>query len=408
MNKLHRPAHEYMSMLKGFSPLHSFSPFKGREETRVPWAGAFTLIVLLLSLVAVQPVLSQSPPTPDAVAPLEQADRNWVVVERRAVGGAAIVGGTVVPVEEITFTAQMPGSVEMLAGAEGDFFKRGSVLVALDESQINAQRQAAIAQIRNAESAHRNAGVQYYRERENPTPQQSGNMMSQMMPMPMPFMGANGDKDVHRGANLHQYGTQVEQARGAVATARSRLQEIDAKLKDVKSIAPFDGYITSKHVNKGDTVQPGQPLLSFANMGQLQVQADVPTRLSAPLGPGFMTQVRLDDPNKTIVRARVAQIFPMADPTRHTIRVKLDLEHGAPAKAGMYGEVMIPQPGQEQGSLPMIPLASVVHRGGLPMVYVMDTQEKPRLHLLRLGEQVGDQVTVLTGLQGGERILTNP
>lgn len=282
------------------------------------------------------------------------------------------------------------------------------MLAALDESQITAQRQAAIAQIRNAESAYRNAGVQYYRERENPTPQQSGNMMSQMMPMPMPFMGSNGDKDVHRGANLHQYGTQVEQARGAVSTARSRLQEIDAKLKDVQSVAPFDGYITRKHVNKGDTAQPGQPLLSFANMGQLQIQADVPTRLSAPLGPGFIVQVRLDNTNKSVVRARVAQIFPMADPTRHTIRVKLDLEYGAPAKAGMYAEVMIPQPGQDQGSLPMIPLSAVVQRGGLPMVYVMDTQEKPRLHLLRLGEQFGDQVTVLTGLQGGERVLANP
>jgi multidrug efflux pump subunit AcrA (membrane-fusion protein) len=311
-------------------------------------------------------------------------------------------------VEEITFTAQMPGSVEMLAGAEGDFFKHGTVLAALDESQLKAKRQAAVAQIRNAESAYRNAGVQYYRERENPTPQQSGNMMSQMMPMPMPFMGSEGDKGVHRGATLHQYSSQIEQARGAIATARSHLQEIDAKLQDVKSVAPFDGYITRKHVNKGDTVQPGQPLLSFANMSQLQIQIDVPTRLSAPLAPGFITQVRLDDPQKSIVRARVAQIFPMADPTRHTVRVKLDLEHGSPAKAGMYGEVMIQQPGVEQGSLPMIPVSAVVYRGGLPMVYVMDTQDQPRLHLLRLGEQVGDRVTVLTGLQGGERILANP
>jgi hypothetical protein len=56
----------------------------------------------------------------------------------------------------------------------------------------------------------------------------------------------------------------------------------------------------------------------------------------------------------------------------------------------------------------MIPVSAVVYRGGLPMVYVLDTQNQPRLHLLRLGEQFGEQVTVLTGLQGGERILANP
>lgn len=364
----------------------------------------FAAVVLL---AATAPLSAQSPGMPGTFPPPGDEQPSWIVVERRAVGGAATVGGTVVPVQEITFTAQIPGNVEKIAGNEGDFFKAGTVLAALDEAQLRAQRQAAIAQIRNAEAALRNAGVQYQREIEDPTPRQ-GNMMSQMMPMPMPFMGDSGTSGPHRGATLHQYSTQIEQAQGALVSAKARLQEIDAKLRDAKSTAPFDGYITQKHVNEGDTVQPGQPLLSFANMSQLQIQTDVPTRLSAPLQPGYITEVRLDDPNQTIARARVAQIFPMADPTRHTVRVKLDLEPGAPAKAGMYAEVLIPQPGQEQGTLPVIPVSAVVYRGGLPMVYVMDTQNQPRLHLLRLGEQFGDQVTVLTGLQGGERILANP
>jgi multidrug efflux pump subunit AcrA (membrane-fusion protein) len=342
---------------------------------------------------------------PAATAPGQPAGQ-WVTVERRAVGGGATVGGTVVPVEEITFTAQMPGSVKFIAGAEGDRFEKGQVLAVLDESAMLAQRQAALAQIRNAESAQRNASVQYDRERENPTPKQGGNMMSQMMPMP--FMGDDGDNKVHRGATLYQYRSQIEQAQSGVVAARSQLAEIDAKLKDTKSIAPFAGFITHKHVTQGDTVQPGQPLLSFANMDQLQVQVDVPTRLAGSLHPGALTQVRLDDPKQTVVEARVAQVFPMADATRHTVRVKFDLKPGTPAKAGMYVDVMMPQVGGPElaaEALPVIPMAAVVWRGGLPMVYVQDAQGQPRLNLLRLGEQVGDEVGVLTGLQGGERVL---
>jgi multidrug efflux pump subunit AcrA (membrane-fusion protein) len=377
------------------------------------------LLVVSYLLLAAQGVAAQypgqqpAPPPPGypgapaAGAPAGQGPGGaWVTVERRAVGGASTVGGTVVPLEEITFTAQMPGSVQFLAGAEGDHFEAGQVLAALDESALLAQRQAALAQIRTAESAYRNAGVQYDRERENPTPKQSGNMMSQMMPMP--FMGDGGDNKVHRGATLYQYRSQIEQAQAGVAAARSQLEGIDAKLKDTKSIAPFSGYITHKHVNQGDTVQPGQPLLSFAKMDQLQVQADVPTRLAGALQPGAMTQVRLDDVKQTVAEARVAQVFPMADATRHTVRVKFDLRPGTPAKAGMYADVMIPQAaGREPAgdALPVIPMAAVVWRGGLPMVYVMDPQGQPRLNLLRLGEQVGDEVSVLTGLQGGERVL---
>jgi multidrug efflux pump subunit AcrA (membrane-fusion protein) len=369
---------------------------------------AIAAISLLPALLTAIPfAAAQSPGMPGTFPPPGTGEQqNWITVERRAVGGAASVGGTVVPLQEITFTAQMPGNVEKIAGDEGDYFKAGTVLAAMDEAALRAKREAAVAQIRNAEAAVRNAGVQWQRELEDPSPKQ-GNMWSQMMPMPMPFMG-DSNNGVHRGATLHNYTTQMEQARGQLATAHAGLREIDAKLQDTKSVAPFDGYITRKHVNKGDTVQPGQPLLSFANMNQLQIQTDVPTRLSATLHPGFITQVRLDDPGQTIVRARVAQVFPMADPTRHTVRVKFDLEPGSPAKAGMYGEVLIPQSGERQSSLPMIPVSAVVYRGGLPMVYVLDADNQPRLHLLRLGEQYGESVTVLTGLEGGERVLANP
>ena len=347
----------------------------------------------------------RAPPGAQIIPPPAASGPPWVLVERRPVGGNTTIGGTVVPTQEITFTAQMPGAVQLIAGSEGDFFKQGAVLAVIDDSEMRAKRAAAIAQISNAESAYRNAEVQYHRERRDPTPQ-GGNMMSQMMPMP--FFGDDKPTGVQRDATLHQYGTQIEQARGALMAAQAQLKEIDAKLQDVRSVAPFDGYIVRKHVNKGDTVQPGQPLLSFADMGQLQVQVDIPTRLAAPLQPGFTTQVKLDDPKQSVVMGRVAQVFPMADPTRHTIRVKLDLQPGAPAKAGMYAEVLVPQPMSEQGPVPVIPVSAVVYRGGLPMVYVLDAQEQPRLHLLRLGEQFGDTVTVLTGLQGGERILLRP
>ncbi|WP_200375638.1 efflux RND transporter periplasmic adaptor subunit [Thiocystis violacea] len=369
--------------------------------------GASALLFgLVLAEEPVTPDLGATPPSlPETLQPPPGETPRWATVERRNLGGNTTVGGTIVPVEEITFTAQMPGGVELIAGSEGDFFRKGTVLAVLDDAALVAQRQAALAAIANAQAAVRNAEVQYQRERADPTPQQ-GNMMSQMMPMP--FFGDNKGTGVSRSANLHQYGTQIEQAQGALVTAQAQLREVDAKLGDIKSVAPFDGYITHKHVNVGDTVQPGQPLLGFADMQRLQLQADVPTRLSAPLQPGFMTRVKLDDPSQTVVPARVAQVFPMADPTRHTIRVKLDLQEGAPAKAGMYAEVLIPQRESELGAVPVIPVSALIYRGGLPMVYVLDEQDRPRLHLLRLGEQYGDQVSVLTGLQGGERLLIDP
>ena len=90
------------------------------------------------------------------------------------------------------------------------------------------------------------------------------------------------------------------------------------------------------------------------------------------------------------------------------MRVKLDLPTALQVRAGAYAEVFLEESGRIGGSLPVIPVAAVVNKGGLPMVYVMGADQKPQLHLLRLGERHGDHVTVLTDLRGAETIVVNP
>lgn len=335
------------------------------------------------------------------------AGSQTTTVQLQALGGTATIGGTVVPLEKITFAAQLPGRVEMIAGKEGDQFRKGDVLVQLGTEALMAKRQEAIAQIRNANAGLSNAGFQLYREDESPT---SSNMMDQMIPgNPMTDMFGAEDKKWNRRSQLRNRETQLQQARGSLSQAHAQLKQIDASMRDARTVAPFDGVITAKMVNKGDTLNPGQPLLTFANMSHLQIEVDVPARLADRLYPGLSIAMRLDDVNKTSGHAKVARVFPMADATRHTVRIKLDLPADAPAKAGMYAEVQIPQSGNPGQKLPVIPRSAVFLRGGLPMVYVVKPDGGTRMNLLRLGDSVDAQnVVVLTGLRGGEQILTSP
>jgi len=366
---------------------------------RIPRLGLSSIRYLLPVLAG---VLAASPAAVVAEEPGWSPE--FVPVEVRQVGGEVPIGGTVVPFKDVTFTAQVPGSVEFLAGEEGTSLKKGAVLVRLDAAQLRARRQSALAQIGNAEAALRNAGVQYDRERRSP---QSRGMMDQFMP----GMGQwfSGEDKVQRRADLYSQSVQIEQARNALHQARSQLREIDAKLKDTASMAPFDGVIVKKFVNMGDTVQPGQPLLNYAVVHALQIQVDVPARLAPTLQLGAQVTAKLDDVNKTQVPAHAAQVFPMADPTRHTVRVKFDLPANAPAAAGMYAEVLIHDPSAVEGKYPVIPLSAVDYRGGLPMVHVQRPNKTTELRLLRLGDRVDkDHVIVLTGLVGGEPIMRNP
>ena len=58
-------------------------------------------------------------------------------------GGAVILGGSVIPLKEVTLAAQMPGRVISIAGEEGDEFMAGALLLSLNDDglQESANRQ---------------------------------------------------------------------------------------------------------------------------------------------------------------------------------------------------------------------------------------------------------------------------
>lgn len=363
----------------------------------MPAMNQSTLVSTVVGALMIVPIFSMT----SAVA----GEQRTVVVEARSVASEVSVGGSVVPAREITFTAQMPGRVEYLAGDEGGFFKRGTVLVAMDDDALLAQRRAAIAKIGNAQAAQRNASMQYQRELQSPDKK---GMFGQMMPGPFGNMMSESKKGIEREADLYSQRTGIEQAQSSLMQAHSQVQQIDAKLRDTRSNAPFDGVIIEKKVEVGDTVQPGQPLVVFADMSRLQLQADVPARLAVALREGMVISARLDDVADTRIQASLVQVFPMADPTRHTVRVKFDIPKDAPAAPGMYAEVLIPEPGAIGMDLPVIPGKAVFRRGGLPMVKVLNQAGQTELRLVRLGERLGNgKRVVLAGVVPGEKVVVS-
>jgi multidrug efflux pump subunit AcrA (membrane-fusion protein) len=335
-------------------------------------------------------------------------------VVKQAEGAPTVsVGGTVLPYKEVTLAAQLPGRVKYLAGIEGDAFDKGDLLVTLDDRELLANRQALLAQMQSADAAWRNAGMQYNREmfaprsRTPPGGMAIPNLFDQMFTRPMEgFMGERSH-GAELSADLYSSGTQIEQARSALMRLQAELQALDSKLRDARSIAPFDGIIVKKFIEIGDTVQPGQPLLNYADVEYLQVEVDVPARLRPGLREGMMIRAELDV-NHRRVPVRVAQIFPMADPQRHTVKIKFDLPQGV-AEPGMYAKVLVPDLQAPARANPVIPESAIRYNGSLPGVYVLDEQGNAELRLIRVGEPVpGGLMTVLSGLRPGERILADP
>lgn len=367
--------------------------------------------VLILLGIAIPLYVTAMPPS----SSLYQGEAGVYRVMAAPQSNNMILGGSVVAMREVTLTAQLPGRVEFLGGKEGDWFKSQSLIVGLSDDGLDAERRRAIAQLGTAESMLKNSRVQYSRELWAPKSRDIGRMPG--MGMPSMFdqfftrgIGSGlgmGNPWLERQADLYGQNSNVQQAQSQILQAHSGIDAIEAKLRDARTVAPFAGVLTNKFVEVGDTVQPGEPLVSIADVTRLQIQVEVPVRVVGQLQIGMPVPARLDVGGQ--VEARIAQIYPAAHANRHTVTVKLDLPPRTLGGPGLYAEVMLPDGSARGQSTPVIPEQAAIRRGSLHAVFVVGRDNKTQLRLVRLGESLGNgYVPILSGLQAGEQILAAP
>ncbi len=340
-----------------------------------------------------------------------------VNVETQIVGSSSVLGGTVIPYKEVVLNAQMPGRVTFIGGSEGDSFSKNALLVALGDDELQAKRQAIQSRIFSADSALRNARAQYNRELWSPQSKDVSRapgmaipgMFDNLFTKNFASMFDSGEPGLVRQSDLIQRGTGMNQAYAGFMEAQAGLAELDAKIRDSKSQAPFDGVITDKLVEVGDTVQPGQPLLKFAHIKYLRIEVDVPVRLVRNLKLKQMVPVRLDGTDKDVL-ARVSRIYPVADSSRHTVKIKLDLPTDVVAGPGMYARVKVPAIDMDRATgVPVVPETAILRRGSLPSVFILNEEGVAEMRIVRTGEKTDDgKVVISSGLSGDERVIDRP
>jgi RND family efflux transporter MFP subunit len=101
--------------------------------------------------------------------------------------------------------------------------------------------------------------------------------------------------------------------------------------------------------------------------------------------------------------ARVTNISPVGNPVNRTIEVELSLANpGHRIKPGMYAEV---EWVESRRRALVVPLIAVVERSGKKAVFLAE-DGRARLVPVVVGAVVGDVVEVLSGLVGGEKVVT--
>ena len=152
----------------------------------------------------------------------------------------------------------------------------------------------------------------------------------------------------------------------------------------------------------GDLALPGKTLLQMENPAALRLEADVPEALIGNVKLGDRLPVRLAAVAGELA-GTVAEMSPAADPNSRTFLVKLDLPVASGLRTGQFGRVAVPV--GEVNSI-RVPASAVVQRGQMEMVFVV-ANSRAQLRLVKTGRRVGEEIEMVSGLDSGEKIVTD-
>lgn len=188
----------------------------------------------------------------------------------------------------------------------------------------------------------------------------------------------------------------VDSAEAGLKTAKEQLSYTEIR-------APYGGIVSARHVELGEAVQPGIPLMSGFDPKSMRVLTTLPQEVSEKVRTLNKARIRTDDGNLFIPVKII--LYPMADPSTSTVKVRLELpEMATTLYPGEFVNV-----GFTVGDIKrlLIPAKSVVYRSEVTGVYVIK-DNIPRLRQIRLGNQFADKIEVLSGLENGEEVAIDP
>ena len=288
---------------------------------------------------------------------------------------------TVEAVKQSTIAAQVAGRVSAVNFDAGDYVKAGAVIVRLSAQELSAAVAGSQAQVAQADATLANARANYQRQQQ---------LFQQ--------------KFISQAA-LDRATAEFRAAEAAARAARAGVGQTAAVSGYTVITAPYSGVVAARHVEVGETVAPGTPLMTGFDPKDMRVIANIPQYKLAEIKASPRVAVEIPSLNKWIDAAGVT-VLPSADAATHTVRVRIDLPASLEGVIpGMFARAHFSVGSARRLT---IPSSAVVRRSELTAVYVVK-DDRVSLRQIRLGTPNGrGQVEVLAGLVPGEVIALDP
>jgi RND family efflux transporter MFP subunit len=302
------------------------------------------------------------------------ADTLFEVIEEKK-EQIVIFDATIEAINKATLSSQTSGRITKINFDSNDYVKKDSIILEMTNKEQGAQLAAAEANVLRTQAAYNESKLTYDRYKK-------------LFPK-----GA-----ISQGQLDHAAAT-AETNKQLIRAALANLIQAKESLYYTIVKAPFAGLVTERHVEIGETVNPGEPLFSAMSLTHLRAVTEIPQLYIMALrnNPEFI--ITLNDGSKLF--SNKITLFNYADQQSHAFKVRIDLPlTGKLLLPGMWVKVQFVR---GESTIISVPGSAILTNNELNAVY-RDVDGKAVLTQVRLGNRVDNNIEILSGLHPGDKI----
>ena len=288
----------------------------------------------------------------------------YIIVKDTTLTRLLHVSGSLLPQDEIAIAPEISGRIKRLFMNEGSFVQKGSVLVKLEDAELQAQLSKVKALIDLAE------------------------------------INAKREKELLKGGGTSA--ELLERADNTVITLQSDFQMLKAAIAKTEIKAPFSGTIGLKEVSEGSFVSPGTKITHLVNSSPIRIECSIPEKYTSLIKKNMKIQFHVYG-NEQSFEAKISAINPMIDPISRTTKIiALYSNKKEECKPGAFADIEIPLSVEEKAII--IPNEAIVPDiRGLRVFLLKQGKAKPKP--IEAGMRTASSLEIIKGLNIGDTVL---
>ncbi|TCK02870.1 efflux RND transporter periplasmic adaptor subunit [Phorcysia thermohydrogeniphila] len=360
----------------------------------------FGLILVVSVIVGVKAVkkrkleMAKTPPPKTYPIPV-----NYSVVSEGELRKTFKYVGTVKPYRDASISTKISGTVLRVYKSEGESFKKGELLLKIDDSEIRKEIGALEREIEASEKALsalraeltsskvllKNAKENYEREK----------FLYEKGAVPKVSLEEAENRLALAESKVKSLKAKIEETELKKEALKERREALLSRLKYTEIRAPQDGVVSGLFVHEGDTALPGKPLMKviYPQFG-MRVLLNVPPEEAKEIPVG--SPVKLNG----LSVGKVVKVYPATENSLYVLEVKVE---GGNFKAG---ERVIAEVNGRSFRGKIVPVSSILHLKDGDYVLAIENGNRVKPVNVKVLKVVEGRALISSDIPVGTKVVT--